>query len=353
MRPLLAAALLALPLPAAAYALPPATRPAPPSGVAITGEATVRDARAVVRCDAVVLTETFATCRVDASFEVATRSGATLTPVAASPDVVRFNGRAAATRTLPPGGSLRVTVTGTRRLGTSTSFRGGPWVLSPAAVRHPFLGESSDLEHRGDSESLPLYVGERVSLEGAITLDVGDEPAVRVTAVASTATYDPRAEARTLPTVDDAPRVTAHYAAIGLSVSARDTPDGPLRNGGPVIAFGVRGPVDQQDTAPSSASGGRGRSSSTASSRPRWRWTASRCSSRSWWTSGPPELAIMIPSLRAGVGVVARQLGPRPPDFALRLRVGASLLPAGFDADFDYWPTVSGWTLSFTARLSP
>jgi hypothetical protein len=357
MRLLLATGLVALPLSASAYAPTPPARPSAPSGVTVTGEASVRDARVSIRCDALVLTETFATCRVEASYEVVTRAGATVAPAAASPDTVRFNGAAAAARTLPPGGSLRVTVSATRSLATSTRYRGGPWVISPAAVRHPFLGESADLDHQGDSTGVVLYVGERVALEGTIALDHVVEPAVHVAAGESVSTYDPRPDAPSYPRTAeqdaDAPRVTVRYASVALSVSARDDTTGPLQNGGPVFAFGLRGPVDQELTRGVYRVG--------------WEVSlfeygfvqaAMEMDGESLFESlvvdvATPEIAIMIPSLRLGAGVVARQLGPRPADFALRLRVGASLLPMGFDADFDYWPEVSGWTLSFTGRISP
>lgn len=340
MRIPLAAALVALPLSASAYALPQIVRrPSAPTGVTVTGEATVRDARVSVRCDTLVLTETLATCRVEASYEVVTRAGATVAPAAASPDAVRFNGAPAAARTLPPGGSLRVTVSATRSLATSTRYRGGPWVISPAAVRHPFLGESADLDRQGDSAGVVLYVGERVALEGTIALDAPPDPAVTVQAGEDVSTYDPR--------------VTVRYASVAMSVDARDDTTGPLQNGGPVFAFGLRGPVDQELTRGVYRVG--------------WEVSlfeygfvqaAMEMDGESLFESlvvdvATPEIVIMIPSLRLGAGLVARQLGPRPADFALRLRVGASLLPMGFDADFDYWPEVSGWTLTLTGRISP
>ena len=355
--PGLIAALVALPLSASAYPTPVAVRPAAPSGVAVTGEATVRDARVSVRCEALVLTETLATCRVEASFEVVTRAGATLTPAAQSRDTVRFNGATAVARTLPPGGSLRVTVSATRSLATSTRFRGGPWVISPSTVRHPFLGESADLDHRGGSAGVDLYVGERVALEGTVALDRGVEPAVQVAAGEGVSTSDPRPDAppypRTAAPDADAPRVTVRHASVAMSVDARDEAPGPLRNGGPVLAFGMRGPIDAQLTRGVFRVG--------------WEVSlfeygfvqaAMEMDGESLFESlvvdvSTPEIAIMIPSLRLGAGVVARQLGPRPADFALRLRVGGNVLPMGFDADFDYWPAVSGWTLSFTGRISP
>ena len=278
------------------------------------------------RCDALVLTETLATGRVEASYELITRVGATVAPAVGSPDTVRSNRAAAAAHALPPGGSLRVTVSATRSLATTTRCRGGPWVISPAVVRHPFLGESADLGRQGDAASVCLYLGERVTLEGAITLDTDSDPAVHVVA--------------------DSRQVT-------LSVAAREDVTGPLCNGGPVFAFGLRGPIDQP--------------LSRGVYRVGWEVSlfeygfvqaAMEMDGESLFESlavdvATPEIAVMIPSLRLGVGLVARQLGPRPADFALRLRVGASMLPAGFDADFDDWPAVSGWTLSFTGRISP
>lgn len=351
------AALLALPLSASAYPNPVAARPAAPSGVAVTGEATVRDARVSVRCEALVLTETLATCRVEASFEVVTRAGATLTPAAQSRDTVRFNGASAVVRTLPPGGSVRVTVSATRDLATTSRLGSGPWVISPTIVRHPFLGEAAGEGHHGEFTSVALYVGENVTLEGSIALDANGDSVVQVAAGEDLTTYDPRPNApgypRTVEEDADAPRVTVRYATVSLGVPGRAAAPGPLRNGGPVLAFGMRGPIDAQLTRGVFRVG--------------WEVSlfeygfvqaAMEMDGESLFESlvvdvSTPEIAIIIPSLRLGVGVVARQLGPRPADFALRLRVGASLLPMGFDADFDYWPAVSGWTLSFTGRISP
>jgi hypothetical protein len=178
-----------------------------------------------------------------------------------------------------------------------------------------------------------------------------------VAAGESVSTYDPRPDAPSYPRTAeqdaDAPHVTVRYANVAMSVDARDEAPGPLRNGGPVLAFGMRGPIDAQLTRGVFRVG--------------WEVSlfeygfvqaAMEMDGESLFESlvvdvSTPEIAIMIPSLRLGAGVVARQLGPRPADFALRLRVGGNVLPMGFDADFDYWPAVSGWTLSFTGRISP
>mgnify|MGYP001598565147 CR=1 FL=1 len=65
-----------------------------------------------------------------------------------------------------------------------------------------------------------------------------------------------------------------------------------------------------------------------------------------------PELAILIPSFAAGVGLALRQLGQRDADAALRLHIGANVLSAGVAVDLDYWPAIADWTLTAVARVS-
>ena len=65
-----------------------------------------------------------------------------------------------------------------------------------------------------------------------------------------------------------------------------------------------------------------------------------------------PQVLIFLPSLRAGTGVVARQLGPRDADVGVRLRLGASMFAAGGDVDFDYWPAIDEWTMTGALRIS-
>lgn len=65
-----------------------------------------------------------------------------------------------------------------------------------------------------------------------------------------------------------------------------------------------------------------------------------------------PMIWFLLPSVTAGVGVVARQLGPREADAALRLRVGASYPIVGVTLDFDYWPAIGEWRGAFYGRVS-
>ncbi|MCB9595098.1 MAG: hypothetical protein H6719_20440 [Sandaracinaceae bacterium] len=63
------------------------------------------------------------------------------------------------------------------------------------------------------------------------------------------------------------------------------------------------------------------------------------------------EIWFLLPSFGAGVGVVARQLGSRDADAALRLRGTITWALVGFMMDFDYWPSIGGWTGTFLARF--
>jgi len=65
-----------------------------------------------------------------------------------------------------------------------------------------------------------------------------------------------------------------------------------------------------------------------------------------------PELLIVLPSLSAGVGFVARQLGNRDADAGLRLRTGINFIAVGVTMDFDYWPTIGDWTAVIAGRIS-
>lgn len=355
MRPVVAAVLaVVLPLPAAAYAPPHDVPSRPPDAlVAVSGRAVVRGAWARVRCDALVLTETFATCRVEARFDVAMPDGGSLSPHASPGDAIRFDGAPAQARSVPAGGAVRVTLTATRGLSTSSRWRGGPWVLSPLAARHPFFGEASDVAHTGGSAEVTLYAGEAVTPAGEVTLDADGDGIVTVRAGSIDASF--RQSEEHTPVVRDEPPARAERgASVSMSVGAREAPErSVLRNGGPVLAFGMRGPVDRE--------------LSRGLYRVGWEVAlfeyvfvqgALETDGDSLFESAvvdvsSPELAVIVPSLRLGVGAVARQLGPRPADGALRLRAGGNLLPMGFDVDFDYWPAVAEWTLTVACRLSP
>lgn len=355
MRPAIAATLaILLPLPAAASPSPRAVPRRPPDAlVAIAGRAVVRGAWARIRCDALVLTETFATCRVEARFDVAMPDGGTLTPNASPGDAIRFDGAPAQPLPLPAGRSVRVTLSATRGLSTSSRWRGGPWVLSPMVARHPFLGEAPDVEHTGGSAEVPLYAGEAVTQAGEVALDADGDGVVAVRAGSFDASLR-QSDEYTPAAHDEPPARVEHRASVSMSLGAREAPErAVLRNGGPVLAFGMRGPIDREP--------------SRGLYRMGWEVAlfeyvfvqgALETDGDSLFESAvvdvsSPEIAVILPSFRLGVGAVARQLGPRPADGALRLRVGANLLPAGFDVDFDYWPAVAEWTVALTCRLSP
>ena len=65
-----------------------------------------------------------------------------------------------------------------------------------------------------------------------------------------------------------------------------------------------------------------------------------------------PGLIFAVPGLGVGVGAVARQLGDRDADAALRVRVSAQWFAVGLVADFDYWPVLGRWTGVVRARVS-
>ncbi len=343
---------LASPARASAYAPEPEVTRAPSATVHVVGEATIRDAHATVRCSAHTLFWRSARCQIEARYEVLARGDVTLDASAMAADVVRFDGAAGRTSNLRAGQSVRVTVSARRELEVRRRWSGGPWVQSPMVTRHPFLGDTQGVELRGDSGAVVLLSGEALTVDGALTLDSDGDGEVRIAGGASEEPFyaGERARPRAEP---EAPTSIARSVIVTLSLPAPREASGPLRNGGPVLALGWRGPLNEGD----------GRFLL------RGAWEVSlyeyafiSASIETDFDSlmesfvvdvASPGLLVIVPSVRVGAGVVARQLGPRPADFALRLRAGANLLPAGGDVDFDYWPATGSWTLSVTGRFSP
>ena len=335
---------------ASAYAPEPEVIRPPAATVHIVGEATIRDAHATVRCDAHTLVWRSARCQIEARYEVLARGEVTLDASGMSADVVRFDGAAIRVARVEAGRSVRVTVSARRDLEVRRRWREGPWVQSPMVVRHPFLGDSQGIELRGDEGAVVLLSGESLATDGGLALDADGDGAVRVVGDASEVRLDtnPRARAREDDAVTHERRVV-----VRLSLPAPRQGDGPLRNGGPVLAMGWRGALNE--------TGGRFLL--------RGAWEVSlyeyafiSASIETDFDSlmeslvvdvASPGFMVLLPSVRLGAGVVARQLGNTPADFAFRLRVGANLLPLGGDIDFDYWPATDVWTLSATARFSP
>lgn len=346
--PIVTAALLH-PLAAGAYAdRGPAPR-GPTALVRVSGPSRVRGARAVVRCRSGRVLERWARCAVRAEYTLDARAELTLTSRLQDGDEVTVDGaRLGSELRLAEGARATVRIAVTRSLETTTSVREAPWVFAPMVARHFFLGESRTRRHHGDGVGVDLIAGADLEFVDEPVLDRDPDPLPAVALVRPQ--FDGRDDlGRPAPggsRAEQSLRVT-------LGLPAREAATGPLMHGGPVLALGSR--ISTQGEA-------------------------SRFMLRGAYEVGflehvfvsasvetdfeslmeslvidvaSPNYVLLIPSFRLGVGVVARQLGPRPADFALRLRAGMNLLPGGFDADFDYWPELGGWTISLTGRLSP
>ncbi|MEZ4389951.1 MAG: hypothetical protein R3A48_02555 [Polyangiales bacterium] len=350
MRPLsIFCAALLQPLAAGAYA---DHGPPPRESVAlvrVSGRASVRGARAEVRCRSGRVLERWARCTVRAEYALEAHGDVTLASRLQAGDEVTVDGARLGTELrLAEGARAIVRVSVTRSLETTTRVRESPWVFAPMVVRHPFFGESRTRRYQGDRAEVDVISGTDLELVDEPALDREHDPVLQVT-------FDRErllGSGMRVRRAADATRAE-QCLRVAIGLTAREEPTGPLMNGGPVLALGSR--ISTQG-APSRFML---RGAYEVGLFEHLFVSASvETDFESLMESlvvdvASPNYVILIPSFRLGVGVVARQLGPRPADFALRLRAGMNLLPGGFDADFDYWPELGGWTISLTGRLSP
>lgn len=357
MRSLLAVALSVAPLSASGYALPMVRTGPPDASVQITGAAEVRDVGVTVRCTAQGLFERGARCEVTGRFEVVALEQARVVSASLPGESVGFDGTpGVVARTLAAGERTRVTVSAVKEFETATRIEGSPWVFAPMVIRHPFLGESAVLQRREGSAAVVLFAGPSVTVVGDVALDADGARRVVVSAGAATIPTPRRGRGSDEPTVAESERrSTEQRVTVGMSIAPRPSARGPLRNGGPVLAMGARLPLSGQAEPDRFLLRGAWEASL-------WEYLFVSASVETDFDSvfesvvvdvASPSVAIVVPSFRAGVGLVARQLGPRPADFALRLRAGGNFFPLGADVDLDYWPSIDGWTLSVTGRMSP
>lgn len=351
-RLLCAATLFAFTPGAWAYADEPVVTRPPVPLVHIDGEATVRDMRAVVRCDTRWFLERTAECTVRARFEVVARGALTfVVNERAAGDEVRFDGRRTVGTRLESGGHVQVEVSARRTFSTRLRWKNGPWVLPPMVSRHPFLGDTEATEHRGGDASIALCGGGAVTYEGEVALDAQGDRRVRSAAWQGSGAVMATTPVLRTESEGGGERAQESVMGVSMSLAGREDHRGVFQNGGPVLSLGARSPLQ-----------GEGlrfllRGAYEVGLAEYFFGSVSvETDFESVFESfvvdvASPELLIVIPSFHAGVGMVARQLGTRPPDFGLRLRVGGGIPSVGGDVDFDYWPEISGWTLSTVFRL--
>ncbi|MCB9593126.1 MAG: hypothetical protein H6719_10370 [Sandaracinaceae bacterium] len=357
----LALTLLAVPAPCAASASPGPPPDERLAGLEVIGEAVVRDLALQVHCDATNLIDDTARCALRARFsleaigEVSIHAG----PRAPRPDgetslramgqlvrvgEVRVDGEVLGEepRGLEPGARVEVEIEADRELGRGVEYVGeAPWIVMPMVGRHPLFGQSEGMRRGGDGIGGVLVDGARVRFEGELGVEV-EAPGFLHVRVAG-------------HEVDGSRTLDASRPTLSLGIEARPDADPVVQLGGPVVALGATGPF------PGSPDDEPRFHLSVGYELGLFEWVLVSAAFETDFDSiaealvveaATPQLMVIVPSISGGVGVVARQLGDRDADAALRLRAGVHLFGVGVRADYDYWPTTGDWTVTIAARIS-
>ncbi len=339
MRLVLLAIVLLAPRLALASAQAPVIPYDPPPLVHVDGPVTVGAPRVTVDCSVRRILEWSARCRVRASFEIVASAPATLAALGGA-DVIDLGG-VSGRRELAAGERAQVTVTAVRALKTRTTWR-DPFVMAPMVARHFLFGGSKQLVRHDGLVEVPLVSGVDVALDGAPALDGDGDGRVVIAARA----LDHVVDAYRRGGGGGTPGTRERRVTVSMTLPGRPAVDGLLRGGGPLVAAGAR---DERFLLRLGWEVGVGEHLFASA--------AIETDFDSVIESlvidvATPEILLLIPSLRAGVGALARQRGPRDPDFGLRLRAGGNVMSLGTDIDLDYWPAIDDWTVSATVRIS-
>lgn len=339
---LLVLAILGVSSPALAAAMASPPPPPPPPALTVVGLATVRDVRVVVACDDRSGDLPAAECAVDVSFSIT----ADEEPVHLE---VEDRGRGgyellvdaqpvSGVHTLEAGQASHVSL----HLASSLAARRVQefqWIVPAMYVRHLVLGDVLAAHNEGAWFSTPALAGMRITVDGPVEVETTVPDFVNVSV---------GAEAVVGHASLDIPRPT-----IAIGITAPPIDHGPIQPGGPLLAAGVR--FDMSNSSDD------GRFLLRAGYEVGFAEhffvsvafeTDFESIMESLVIEAATPAVLIIPSMFAGVGVVARQLGPRDADAALRLRVGTTLLVVGLYGDFDYWPAIGEWTMSATLQAS-
>jgi hypothetical protein len=329
---------LACPSTALAAAAPPAPLPEPWPGLVVTGPVRVRAPVLRVACAGGEARGPI-DCAVTARFVLVTDVGATAI-VRGEPELLLVAGAPlpSGALELPPGSETDVEL----RVRRSLLVREGPsdpWFMSPLWMRHMVLGESETMRWEGSGVSGALVEGPDVLLESAVSVD-------------GSAAGDVRVSLDGQP-VEGTATVTARFLDVGLGREVESAAPGVLRNGGPTLGLGLRADLYRNDDGRFLLRGGY----ELAFGEYVMAGIEIETNFESLMESlvvevASPSLLIIFPGLFAGLGVVARQLGPRDADAAMRLRLGIQFPVVSFVGDFDYWPAIGDWTGSAVVRLS-
>jgi len=306
-------------------------------GLEVRGPATIHDARITIVCGEPHDPD-WVYCRLRASFTLEATGPVQL--AGEESNATQVDGRPLDVEvTVEPAERVRVEVDANRNIarepdGSGYPYDDEPFLMSPIRTRHPILG------HRRVAPAVP-WPTMRVSFARGAQLRI-EEPVH----------YDLSRAAEVTVRTDRA--ALDEHSVRGMGVVIRpDRPDETVLHGGPVV--GVGGTVGFAGHPPLAG-----------------------VHLRAGYELGvldvlvlslavetdfqsiaealvievaSPEIWFVLPSFGAGVGIVARQLGQRDADAALRLRMTVTWALLGFVADFDYWPAVGAWTGTFGARV--
>ncbi|RLB60919.1 MAG: hypothetical protein DRI90_12605 [Deltaproteobacteria bacterium] len=289
-----------------------------------------------------------ANCDLQASFglvaeeRLKVRASGGAASVGARTTTVLINGQTVTEeRVLDAGTDAQVEIRSQRKL-TVRPYQGSALriLFPPSELRHLLLGQYESLRFSDNTIHVPLLKAGHVAFDGPIR--------VRVTAPISVTVQVGSQEVR-----GDA-EVVAGLETIELSIAApAEIPPPTIAHGGPVLAAGARAPLGAANEERFLLRG--------AYEMAAFDYTFAAISFESDFESimqslvieaATPGVLYVIPSFTAGVGFVARQLGPRDADAALRLRLGGNYQVIGGGMDLDYWPAIEAWTGSATIRLS-
>lgn len=327
---------------AAARAIEPLPRPTPPTTLVVEGALVVTSADIHVACGSFDFIGIEATCRVTARLHVrATHTTRLSFSSALAPsDTFVIDGMPlAGAHTIGEGQERELFVRVDRSLSASPHVEESPYVLSAAFTRHPLLGEHRSMGTASAGATIEILPG--AHLGGTLHLDARSRGVVEV-----------RLGERVVDSTFDTQDVGA-LETITLHLERDRTHEGSLANGGLFATLGVAMSLTEAREQLTAALG--------------WELVLESAFfvSLALGTDGSaitesliveiasPSPLFIVPSFGAGVGVVARQLGDRAPDAALRLRLSAQTpLFLGVVCDLDYWPSIAEATLTVAARLS-
>lgn len=339
---LVVACVLSLPVRVQARAMEPARAPAPTTSLTIEGEIVVIEGDVHVSCGSFDFIGVYASCRVRgrlrmrASTDVRIRLDGALD---ASESFLLEGQPLAGTHAIARGSERELYVDLERSMDASPDAEESPYVLSAAFTRHPLLAEHRSMGTASDGAHIDLLPGAR--LEGVLRLDARSRGVVRVElGDREVHGLDRATGPGLLPT-------------LSLHLSRDRTHEGPIANGGLHVLVGASSVLDGGDGSLVVAGG--------------YEWILESAYFVSLTVGvvgdalteafvveiASPAPLYIVPSFGAGVGVVARQLGDRAADAALRLRLSAqAVMFGGVVCDLDYWPSIGGFTLTIAGRIS-